>query len=392
MRNTLRTVAALIAIFFAGTAYAQEMPADFGKPLHVAQSERRPVQVQRTQRDDFVDKLNANTVSIVSGNPNGSYLFFAYDIAAVLDDGENLRILPIVGKGGAQNVKDILFLRGIDMGITQSVVLRHFTESGELGRNIADRIRYVARLSNEEMHLLVRSDINSIQELKGKKVNFSDIGSGTQVTARLMFKDLKIPVQELNMGQADAIEALKKGEIDATYLIAAKPAGSFAKLKPDPAYKLIPIPYSAALQDYALPAVLTNEDYPLMIPEDKPVNTLAVSTVLAVFNWPSNTERYRRVAKFTEAFYKNFDKFLQKPRHPKWKEVNLAAEMPGWKRFPVADEILNREKGNKTELKQSFEKFISKVSPEEEGNISEKRREELFARFLEWQASQKSQR
>jgi TRAP transporter TAXI family solute receptor len=374
------------ALFIAGIANAQSRSSNFEKSVNVAQSTRY-VQT-RSQREDFVSRLNANTVTIVSGNPNGSYLYFAYDIAAVLDHGNKLRILPIVGKGGAQNVKDVLYLRGVDMGITQSVVLRHYAQSGELGRNITDRLRYIARLSNEEMHLLVRSDINDIKELKGKRVNFSDIGSGTQVTARLMFKDLKIPVREVNMGQGDAFVALKRGKIDATFLISAKPSGSFSKLRPDPAYKIIPIPYSAAVQEYALPALLTHKDYPEMIPEGKPINTLAVSTVLAVFNWPSNTERYRRVAKFTEAFFKNFDTFMRKPRHPKWKEVNLAAEMPGWKRFPAAKEIIERDKNKNEKLKRSFDKFISKVSPKDEKKMSEKRREELFARFLEWQAKQ----
>lgn len=395
MQKTLWASIVLLTLFFAGAASAQQLPENDAESLTVAQAGRNRanpvVQVApNSVRDELVDKLNSNTVTVVSGNPNGTYLFFAYDLSAVLDEGDDMRVLPVIGKGGAQNVKDVLYLRGVDMGITQSNVLRYFNETGEVGRNISDRLRYITRLYNEEMHVLVRANINSLEELKGRKVNFSDIGSGTQTTSRLVFKDLKIPVQEVNMGQADAFEAMKRGELDATILIAGKPAGSFSKLKPDPAYKLLPIPYSDVLQEYYLPAQLSNEDYPLLIPQDKPVNTIAVSSVLAVFNWPSNTERYRRVAKFTETFFKNYDKFLRKPRHPKWKEVNLAAELPGWKRFTAAQEILDREKGSNTELKQSFDQFINKIAPEEASSISPKRREELFAKFLEWQEAQKA--
>jgi TRAP transporter TAXI family solute receptor len=345
------------------------------------------------EREDFVNRLNGNTVSIVSGNPNGTYLSICYDISAVLDDGDDLRVLPIIGKGGGQNVKDILYLKGVDMGITQSNILRYFNETGEVGRNIENRMRYIARLYNEEMHVLVRSEYNTLQDLRGKTVNFSDIGSGTQTTSQLIFKDLKIPVKEVNMGQGDAFEALKKGEIDATILIAGKPTGAFGKLAPHPSYKLIAVPYTPELFEHYLPTKLTNEDYPNMIPKDQPIDTVAVSAVLAVFNWDPKTDRYRRVAKFTEAFFANFEKFLQKPRHPKWKEVNLAAELPGWTRFGAAQELLAREKsggGDSAELKEAFEQFLSKTAQTEGRGVSKQRREELFAKFLEWHKSNQS--
>ena len=62
--------------------------------------------------------VNDTTVNIISGSPNGTYLLFVYDMSAVLDDAD-LRIMPIVGKGGGQNVLDILKLKGVDLGITR---------------------------------------------------------------------------------------------------------------------------------------------------------------------------------------------------------------------------------------------------------------------------------
>lgn len=372
-------------------AFAPRPPAP---PAAPAQRPAAPEPVL-TARDELINKLNANTVTIVSGNPNGTYLSVVYDISAVLDDDTNLRVLPVVGKGASQNVRDILYLRGVDMGITQSNILQHLNETGEFGRKIENRLRYVARLFNEEMHVLVKPEINSLQDLRGKKVNFSDAGSGTQTTLRLIFRDLKLPVQEVNMGQADGIEAIKKGEIEATILFAGKPAGAFAQLKADPAYKLISVPYTPELYQYYLPTTLTHEDYPGLISKDAPVNTIAVSAVLAVFNWAPNTDRYRRVAKFTEALFKNFDKFLISPRHPKWKEVNLAAELPGWTRFGAAQEIVNRAKTadqsvNNPEIKRAFDQFIRTIAPQDAGGSSQARRDELFAKFIEWHNAQKT--
>src|SRR5271154_2575577 len=131
------------------------------------------------------ERLNGNTVAIVAGNPNATYLTIAYDLSAVLDDGDNFRVLPVIGKGGGQNIRDVRFLKGVDLGITQSILLNEFRDSNEIGK-IDDKIVYVTKLFNEEMHILVRADsgISAIEQLNGKKVNFSDIGSGSQLSTR----------------------------------------------------------------------------------------------------------------------------------------------------------------------------------------------------------------
>ena len=177
-------------------------------------------------------RINSNTVSVVSGNLNGTYISIAYDLSAVLDDEDNLRILPVVGKGGGQNIRDVRFLKGVDLGITQSNLLGLFQRNNEIGP-IDDKLLYIARLFNEEMHLIVRAEsgITSIEQLADKKVNFSDVGSGTQLSTRDIFERLGVRAIEINMGQNDAFEALNKGEIAASVLIAGKPTGSTTKLK-----------------------------------------------------------------------------------------------------------------------------------------------------------------
>ena len=70
----------------------------------------------------------------------------------------------------------------VDLGITQSNLLNASRRSGEIG-NIDDKIVYIAKLFNEEMHILVRSDVNDIHELQDKPVNFGAEGSGTEITS-----------------------------------------------------------------------------------------------------------------------------------------------------------------------------------------------------------------
>ncbi|MEX2034802.1 MAG: TAXI family TRAP transporter solute-binding subunit, partial [Xanthobacteraceae bacterium] len=248
-------------------------------------------------------RINSNSIAIVSGNLNGTYLSAAYDLSAVLDDGDDLRILPIVGKGGGQNIRDVRFLRGVDIGITQSNLLSVFQRTNEIGP-IDDKVLYIARLFNEEMHVVVRAEsgIASVEQLAGKKVNFSDVGSGTQLSTRDILERLGIKAIEVNMGQNDAFEALKKGEISATVLIAGKPTGSTSKLKAADGFRILPVPFPKPLQDNYLPTTLTHNDYPNLIETGRTVDTVAVGCVLIAYNWARDTDRYRRIAKFIDAF------------------------------------------------------------------------------------------
>src|SRR3954468_4951485 len=233
------------------------------------------------------DRINSNTIAIVSGNINATYLTIAYDLSAVLDIGDDFRVLPVIGKGGGQNIKDVRYLKGVDLGITQSNLLPYFRKTNEIG-TIDDKIVYIAKLFNEEMHLIVRADsgITSIDQLAGKKVNFSDLGSGTQLATRDIFTRLGIKAEEVNMGQADAFEKLKSGEIAASGLIAGKPAASIGKLKASEGFRILPMPYLKPLQDDYLPVTLTSEDYPGLIAPGQEVETVAVGTVLIAYNWP----------------------------------------------------------------------------------------------------------
>jgi len=341
-------------------------------------------------------QTNENTVSIVSGNLNATYLSIAYDLSAVLDDGEKLRILPIVGKGGGQNIRDVRFLKGVDLGITQSNLLNQFRRSNEIGP-IDDKIVYIAKLFNEEMHLVVRADsgITTIDQLAGKKVNFSDVGSGTQLSTRDIFHRLGIAAEEVNVGQADAFEALKKGEIAASVLIAGKPTGSTAKLKAADGFRILPVPFRKELQADYLPATLTHEDYPNLIAAGESVETIAVGAALIAFNWPKDTDRYKRINKFVEAFFAKIPEFQKAPRHPKWREINLAATIPGWKRFDGAEEWLARAReqaaaaaqkdaAERTAERTQLNEFLATRPNARASAVSAEDREALFQEFLKW--------
>jgi len=343
------------------------------------------IQAKSSPQDNYRWRLNENVVTIMAGRPDGTELSIAADIAAVLDEGDNLRILPMVGKGAAQNVKDVMFLRGVDMGITQANVLRHFAKTGELGSNFVSQITYVAKLFNQEIHILARPDITDLKQLNGRLVNFGEEGSGADITAQLIFEAFGVSVQPVHLPAADAILKLKSGGIAAVLVLGAKPLQALATLKDTSGLKLLPIPYAKALEDDYYPATLTHADYPELIADGQSVDTVAVCTVLVAFNWPGDSVRYQKLAKFVEAFFSKFDQFQQPPRHPKWREVNFAATLEGWHRSPLAQAWIDHAKETgQTAARGTFDVFLAQTAQASTAPTTDAERASLFKAFLEW--------
>jgi uncharacterized protein len=375
MRIPLAVGLCLIAI----TAAAAPRAKDQAKP-------EANVGAGQNLRENFRARINENVVTIMAGSPSGTDLAIVQDLAAVLDDGDKLRVLPMVGKGPEQNIKDVMFLRGVDMGVTQANLLKHFDKTGELGPNLKGQIAYIAKLFNEELHILVRSDVDDIRELNGKYVNFGTQGSGAEITGRLIFAALGVDTQEVHLSDADAIQKLKDGDIDATIVVTGKPAPVLAGLEDTSGLKLLPVPYAKGLEDEYYPATLTHDDYPALIPAGGRVDTMSVCAVLVSFNWPTDSVRYAKIAKFVDRFFSNFDAFLATPRHPKWREVNFAATLEGWKRSPLSQRWIDRAKAAATDSasRSHFDAFLAQASGSRTTPISDAERADLFRAFLEW--------
>ncbi len=280
-------------------------------------------------------RANAGTVGVISGGVDGTYIRIASDLASVLDDGDSLRIVAMIGKGSLQNLADIMLLRGVDIGIVQSDALA-YARRQRLLPGLDRLVQYIAKLYDEEVHVLARADIASLSDLGGKPVNVDVRGSGTAMTAALIFDSLGIAPDIRNDTQDVALDRLRRGEIAALVFVAGKPARLFSSIPAGSGLKFLPFEMTPALLETYLPARIASTDYPALVPEGGAVDTIAVGAVMAVYGWTPGVERHRKVANFVERFFARFDEFLRPPRHPKWREVNLAAQVPGWTRFDVA--------------------------------------------------------
>jgi branched-chain amino acid transport system substrate-binding protein len=340
-----------------------------------------------TANRETADRLNANTVTMMTGRFGGTYEQFGADLASVLDDGDNFRLLPIVGRGSVQGVADILFLKGVDLGIVRSDTLDYIEKKG-YASNIKKEFNLIAKLYNEEMHVVAAKSISSLADLDGKTVAVGLANGGTFVTAITIFERLNIKPHFLFIEQRLALEKLKNGEIDAVIAVEGKPLQEIAQIAGENLH-LVPVNYEKALQADYLPAQFTAEDYPNLIAAGQRVDTVAASAVLAAYNWAPRTDRYRRLTLFVEAFFSKVTALQRPPFHPKWRELALNASLLGWTRFPPAQEWLNRNKAAApSETFNRFEQFLSDNQVRSLGLDRSDGREALFRRFLDWQRQQ----
>lgn len=289
-------------------------------------------------------QANAGTVGVISGGVQGTYVRIAADLASVLDDGAQLRILPIIGRGSVQNIADMLFLRGVDVAIVQADVLAYMRRE-RMYPGIERTVQYITKLYDEEVHILARADIARVEDLAAQPVNVDVAGSGTSMTATVVFDALGIQPQMLHDNQATAMAKLRRGDIAALVYVTGKPASLFASIAAADAAGLhfLPVAMTPGLLDTYLPAGLEHARYPGLVPDGPPVETLAVGAVMAAYAWTPGSERYAKVARFVDAFFAKFPRFQEPPNHPKWTDVNLAVRLPGWTRFPAAQAALQRD-------------------------------------------------
>jgi TRAP-type uncharacterized transport system substrate-binding protein len=337
-------------------------------------------------------RKNSWTVGVAGGQLSGTYMTFANELAEVLDDGDNLRVLPIVTYGAASNLDDLLYLRNVDVAVTQADVFEYFRTQRKIS-NLEHRVNYLIRLPVSEMHVLARSDIRSIEDLRGKKVSFGPAGSASSLTGTIVFQRLGVQVEQVLYDNPTALQKLKTGELAALVRVIGKPIDFFAKIPVDSGLHFVPIPFSKIFADYYTVGELTSKEYPGLVPAGQPVDTIAAPAVLAVFNWSKGSDRYRRIERFVERLFTKWDQFREPPRHPKWRDVNLAATVPGWSRWAVAEEMLRRirpkDAVDPQVASRDFSAFLKdKGSPA--ANFTQEQREALFREFLQWQEKKRN--
>jgi uncharacterized protein len=322
------------------------------------------------------ERLNSSTVTVITAPVGGAWAPMGSDMARVLDDGENLRVLPIIGRGSVQNLVDVMLLKGVDMGFMVADAIDFFGKEYQVP-NISNRVAYIVALYNNDLHIVARKEIKTIRDLAGKKI-MSERNLG-YFSVRTIFDRLKITADiDSQTDDALGLQKMLTGEADAWIVSAGKVAPIARNIKNDDGkLHFVPVPYEQALEDLYLPSSITNAEYPNLVAPGERVDTVAAPVLLMVYNWPPGSERYNRLANFVDAFFSKIKQFHDPSRHPKWRDTNLTAPVPGWRRFKAAEDWLARNK-------------VAAVQQRAPGTIptNAAEQERLFQQFLEWSKTQ----
>ena len=330
------------------------------------------------------------TVGMLAGDVDSTGLRIASDLARVLDNGNELRIIPMAGKGSIQNINDLLNLKAVDIAIVQSDILARVARiSRQPG--LQSHIQYVAKLYSEEFHILSRMQFSCLQDLTGRRVSFGPKDSGMAITAETVFEANGIAVNPLYLDHEDAIERLKRGELDALVYIGGKSSRAFDRITHEDKVHFLDVEYLPSLQANYLPAIVTAEDYPHLVAPNESVGTIAVSTVMAIHALPPQSERFRVLSRFTERFFASIDNFKTGSYSPKWREVDIRAPLRGWQRFQPAERWLLANAGPRPEPAaapgdQKMRAMLRKFVKSQRGSSANQ--DELFNRFIRWYQQQ----
>jgi TRAP-type uncharacterized transport system substrate-binding protein len=348
-------------------------------------SAQGPLALQRlpaNQQAAFQEKLNGSTLVLATGHPTTSYFAMAHDIASLVAKGEGVRLLPLSGDGGLGTLRDLLYLRGVDLAMVPANVLVRARETEALGPALAQRVAYVTRLFNEEVHLVAGSSINAFNQLRGKKVAVSLNDGNALFTLNDLMEHLEVEI--VRMPASEALASVRAGEIAAVLLIGAKPMPLVSELPKDGSLRLINIPLAPALEEGYGPTAFRAEDYPNVIPPGVVVESLAVGAVL-VAGARDREGSAPRVAKLVPTLLSAISERPASNAQSGWAQVNLAATLAGWTRLPAAEEWLKTAQQEQSlALQRTFEAFLREKKTPGDAELTPAQRKKLFDEFVRW--------
>ena len=276
-------------------------------------------------------------LGIITGSEKGTYYRFGLDMQKLVKPaGINVTVHP--SKGSIDNIFAVYQQPGVQLGIVQADVLAFITrvQSNPVLSRIAKKTRMVFPLYNEEIHILAKAGINDFDDLAGKRVAIGREGSGTYLTARLLFKLSDVASEFVHIDTGEALAELKAGRIDAMFYVAGAPVALFTNdVTANDKLHLVRINHKSIVEFYPAVEIPANT-YPW---QTNAVNTVAVKAVLVSFDF--RRKDCDTVGRFAQQTANQLET-LRKTGHAKWKAVDLDAQVRGWEQYDCVRKYLGR--------------------------------------------------
>ena len=359
-----------------------------------------PILAQSQSEKAIRERANAGTVTLITGGIDGvsnTYQQLASDLASVLDVKSELRVLPIIGYGSLQNIEDLLYLKGIDVGMVHSDVMRHM-EQKQVLPGARNRLKYVTKLYDEQLHVLANTKFTDVRQLNGQTVIVGRPGSGNEMSALTLIQDLRLKVKLIHVEFDEGVEQVRDGKAAAMIVVARKPSSKLRKVEAGSDLHFLPVPMTKTVLRTYFPDPLTAEDYPNLVPPGKSVETARMAAILAVYNWQDKSYRYANVVKFIQTFIGKIDQLSQASRKDVWQKLDLTGVVKGWQQYEPAANIIRRVVASRqvipTGLKPKLQKnsefaaFVKLVQATSNKKYSPDELLRLYLSYKDWSEKQ----
>ena len=318
-----------------------------------------------------VDEIATAVASGQEGGPNG-------EVA--------VRVTPMPGRGGMQALRDVLTRPDVDFGIAPLLLLEKAATEPGMG-NLRRRIDYVAPLYVEEIHLVAGPGIRTVEDLDGKTVSVGEDGGANEFLAREVLNGLGVKANSANLGPREAVAAVRAGKVAAAFVASGKPVDVLRGVSAGDGLHVVPLPVERIPEGF-LPTRLTHADYPGLVPDGTEVATYGAQNVLFGYDWPLKSARGKLGATFLAILLYRLPELQVGANHPKWREVNVAATIPGWRRLPAMEAWLAKAKPRKDDKdakpdEADFEAFLKRTGTQ----VTPENREALLQDFQRWRGA-----
>ena len=331
---------------------------------------------------DLDPNSSADWLGVIAGDEAGSEIELAAEMAELLANDSPFRVVPVPGDSGLNNISRLLHDPHIDAGFVSTDVLAD-TDTQSSMPNLAGSLQVVARLCPQEVHVLARAGIDSLADLAGKKVNFGPDGGSSAVTARTLFRALNIEVEPVALDSRAAVEQLTQGAIAASVFVGAKPMPLIAGVPANHGLHLLPVAFGVGLEAVYLPTGFDHDDYPNLIEMETEIPSVATGMALLAATSKDDPDHADRVAQLVDTLFSHFGELKKEGRHPKWREINLAASLPGWTRAPAAEAWLAQHPND--DARKGTQAKIEAGAAQSNLPVSQNQRDVLFEQYIEWQ-------
>lgn len=284
----------------------------------------------------FPSQSFAVDLAVMTGGKKGTYYQFGLNLKELVKS-RGIRLGVNNSTGSIENLYAVYKRPRTQMGIVQSDVLAFVSrvQTDPVLKRIAKKTKMIFPLYNEEIHLVGRRGLLNFDDLEGKRVAVGKEGSGTYLTARLIFEVSDVrPGEMVAIGTNDALAQLKAGTIDAMFYVAGYPVKLFKEdISDEDGLVLIPILNKSIVEFYPKAEIPANT-YQW---QPETVKTAAVKAVLVSFDFRRANCDF--VGQFAQILYDNLV-WLRANGHSKWKSVDLNFPLKGWDQYDCVKKYL----------------------------------------------------